>query len=474
MRVTSLKITNFRSIVEMPRIELSGINVLVGPNNAGKSSLIRALYSIQQGSGNLRPDMRVGATESQIEIELGELNANGWLDVRGLASATLTTTITANGEARVLSGKKPNGEAHRDISVQPIPNQEPTHAIVPYLAKRKAMNYNEDVRLQHALSVAPQLHYLAAKLSRLGNSSFPGHDRYVETCRQVLGFVVSAVPSENGQRPGVFVDGQPRSRSTRWARACRISSRCSPSLHLRRESCFCLRHLGAAKGSLLYSVDAERGALPPVAKVAAVPPTAEARLALLRDLGYSFSDFDLWEGWLILEESSAERIIRDYLVPCFAPMLTRIRTVSAGGNSEVEATFEDFNRLVRFTHLEDAYRDRVWVIIDGDEEGQKIIERLRNRYESWQPERFACLDQGQFERYYPAEFADRVAEVLAISDRKERRDEKGVLLQDVLVWLDEDRERAKMALESSASDVIARLRGIQDALSAGSHVLASE
>lgn len=456
--------------------------------------------------------MRVGATESQIEIELGELDTNGWLDVRGLASAMLTTTITANDEARVLSGKKPNGEAARDIGVQPIANQEPTHAIVPYLAKRKAMNYNEDVRLQHALSVAPQLHYLAAKLSRLGNSSFPGHDRYVETCRRVLGFVVSAVPSENGQRPGVFVDGTATIPIDQMGEGVPNIVALLAELALAKGKLFLLeependlhpqalkapldlvvesandnqfvvsthsnvvvRHLGAAKGSLLYSVDAERGALPPVAKVAAVPPTAEARLALLRDLGCSFSDFDLWEGWLILEESSTERIIRDYLVPCFAPMLTRIRTVSAGGNSEVETTFEDFDRLVRFTHLEDAYRDRVWVIIDGDEEVQKIIERLRNRYKSWQPERFACLDQGQFERYYPAEFADRVAEVLAIRDRKERRDKKGVLLQDVLVWLDEDRERAKTALESSASDVIARLRGIQDALSAGSHVLASE
>jgi len=51
--------------------------VLVGPNNAGKSSLIRALYSIQQGVGDLRPDIRVGASESQIEIELEELAANG-------------------------------------------------------------------------------------------------------------------------------------------------------------------------------------------------------------------------------------------------------------------------------------------------------------------------------------------------------------------------------------------------------------
>ncbi|MGN6373885.1 MAG: AAA family ATPase [Solirubrobacteraceae bacterium] len=509
MRVTSLKVTNFRSIVEMPQIDLGRINVFVGPNNAGKSSLIRALYSIQHGAGDLRLDVRVGASEAKIEIGLEELDVNGWANTQSHSSAMLTTTI---GESAIRALRGEGGAPAGVWRVEPFSNREPKHLIVPYLAKRKAMSYNEDVRLEHALSVGPQLNYLAAKLSRLGNSSFPGHDRYVETCRQILGFVVSAVPSDNGQRPGVFVDGTETIPIDQMGEGVPNIVALLAELALAKGKLFLLeependlhpqalkalldfvvesakdnqfvvsthsnivvRHLGAVEGSLLYSVDAERGTLPPVAKVAAVPPTAEARLALLRDLGYSFSDFDLWEGWLILEESSAERIIRDYLVPNFAPMLTRVRTVSAGGNSEVTTTFEDFNRLVRFTHLEDAYRDRAWVIVDGDQEGQKIVQRLRERYKSWKPERFAYLKQDQFERYYPAEFADRVGEVLAIKDRRARRNEKRALLEEVLVWLDEDPERAKAALEESAGEVISQLRGIEVELSAGSRVLASD
>lgn len=235
-----------------------------------------------------------------------------------------------------------------------------------------------------------------------------------------------------------------------------------------------VRHLGAAEGSLLYHVDAERGTLPPRATVAAVPRIAQARLELLRDLGYTFSDFDLWEGWLILEESSAERIVRDYLVPFFAPMLTRVRALSTGGNSEVEATFADFNRLVRFTHLEDAYRDRTWVIIDGDEDGKRIVERLQGQYTSWQREHFRYLSESQFERYYPTEFADRVDEVLAMKDKRTRRNAKRTLLEDVLVWLDEDPERAKIALGQSASEVISLLQGIEEKLSSDTRVLVSE
>ena len=93
------------------------------------------------------------------------------------------------------------------------------------------------------------------------------------------------------------------------------------------------RHLGAASDSRLFYVDTERGVLPPVATVQQVPSTPEARLSVLRELGYSLSDFDLWDGWLILEESSAERIIRDYLIPWFAPLLALVRTLAAGGNT---------------------------------------------------------------------------------------------------------------------------------------------
>jgi hypothetical protein len=60
----------------------------------------------------------------------------------------------------------------------------------------------------------------------------------------------------------------------------------------------------------------------PTSTVREVPATREARIGVLRRLGYELSDFDLWDGWLILEESSAEVIIR-YLIP---PVATNLAT----------------------------------------------------------------------------------------------------------------------------------------------------
>ncbi|WP_225031354.1 Nif11-like leader peptide family natural product precursor [Paraburkholderia sp. XV] len=60
---------------------------------------------------------------------------------------------------------------------------------------------------------------------------------------------------------------------------------------------------GSAGNSKLFNIEADRGELPPKARISEVAQTPEARLAILRDLGYTFSDFDLWNDWLILEDS---------------------------------------------------------------------------------------------------------------------------------------------------------------------------
>ena len=226
-----------------------------------------------------------------------------------------------------------------------------------------------------------------------------------------------------------------------------------------------VRHLAAAVNSRLYNITSVFGKLPPIATIRAVEPTVDARLEVLRELGYSFSDFDLWDGWLILEESSAERIIRDYLIPWFAPKLARVRTLAVGGVSQVGPTFDDFHRLVLFTHLEEAYRDAAWVRVDGDSAGSEIITRLQGRYPSWKSDRFGCFSKAQFEQYYPAEFAEQTKEVFVHADKQARRKAKQQLLDNVRAWLDADEQRGRKALEQSAAEVISDLRLIESQLS---------
>lgn len=49
-----------------------------------------------------------------------------------------------------------------------------------------------------------------------------------------------------------------------------------------------VRHLAGQANSLLYSVESNPRELPPIAKIVKVDQTPEARIEVLRDLGYSF------------------------------------------------------------------------------------------------------------------------------------------------------------------------------------------
>jgi hypothetical protein len=364
------------------------------------------------------------------------------------------------------------------------------------------MSYQQDVSSQHAMSVNSNLAYLAAKLVRVSTPSFPEYEKYITACKEILGFEVSATPSDNGLRPGrylknreviaieqmgegvphivglladlalsegkLFLIEEPENdlhpRALKALLDLIIKSAEKNQFVISTHSNIVVRHLASLPDSRLYNITLNTESQPAEAKAILVENKPDARLAVLRDLGYELYDFDLWDGWLILEESSAERIIRDYLIPWFAPKLSRIRTISANSISQVEANFEDLNRLVRFTHLEDAYKDAVWVRVDGDEIGKDTCKKLQDRYKTWKPDRFDCFEHGQFEKFYPEEFQVEADTTLAIQDKQAKRIAKNNLLSKVRSWLDEDEQRGRKALEQSAKNVISHLQKIETQL----------
>ena len=500
MRVTSLRLTGFRSFVDMQRINLGSINVLIGANNSGKTSILRALYLVQQSGESVHPDVRVGGQLATVQIGLEDVSGTQWGALgSGLATITLTSQNRRDGGIQLSYTNASGGNQGLPL----LKAEEPHHFVVPFLSKRKTASYQEDIRLEIAMRVTPSMANLAAKLSRISNPAFPGYEKYRETCTAILGFMVTATPSENGQRAGIYLptretipidqmgEGVPNIvtlladlalsegklflieependlHPTALKALLELIAESSKSNQfvISTHSNIVLRHLGAIPSTYVYEVSAVRGQLPTEAVIRAIEPTPEARLEVLRDLGYAFSDFDLWDGWLFLEEASAERIIRDYLIPWFTPKLSRVRTLATGGTGKVEPTFEDFHRLARFSHLEQAYRGAAWVRVDGDPSGRSVVEQLQKKFPTWAADRFACFNQPQFERYYPNEFSDQIERTLAINDKKERREVKQQLLNDVRKWLDEDQERGKSALNQSAQEIIVDLQKIETQLS---------
>jgi hypothetical protein len=200
-----------------------------------------------------------------------------------------------------------------------------------------------------------------------------------------------------------------------------------------------------------------------------VPRTPTVHVALLRELGYEFADLGLHEGWLFLEESSAETVINEILIPTFTPQLEgRLRTFSAGGVSKIESSLDEFQRLVTFVHLQPAYQDRLWVRADGDDAGKATVSALRSKFPYLTDATCRTFTAPDFEHYYPAEFQDRVSAIVNLQERSVRRREKAKLLQEVLEWTRVQGPAAIGEWEASASEPIKFLRKVASIIGAPS------
>lgn len=208
MQVTSLSLKNFRSFAEINTIALAQVNVLVGENNSGKSSVLRALHLMQQGASSPFPDVRVTPRhqrEALATIVIGltdvypEWGQNRAPKHSALDISVRTSDRLSGGTTQTLRFEN-TGHA-----VTPLRNAEPDHFVIPYYSKRKTVGYSENVAEGNALAVADNLSNLAAKLARISNPQFPAYTAYAEACHRILGFVVSAVSSSGGQRPGIYL-----------------------------------------------------------------------------------------------------------------------------------------------------------------------------------------------------------------------------------------------------------------------------
>lgn len=495
MHISFIQIENFRSFINSGPIEFEKINVLIGPNNAWKSSIIKAIQQIQDWT-DFQWDIRKNQTSSSrttlyikdippIQLPWGQI----WLTETSFI-ITLETNWNTN-----ITVRYSNSEASSSVR---IPNSEPNHFIIPFLSKRKVDAYNENVRESETNLINNNLSTLAAKLTRINDSSFPFHLQYKKSCEEILWFTVTAIQSTNGRLPWIYLPDGSTQKITQMGEGVAnivwlltelaiarwklflieependlhplalkslldyiIASSEYNQFIISTHSNIVVQHLASVDNSRLFRVDSRKGVLPTEAIVTCIQAT-EDRISCLRELGYSFSDFWLWDWWLILEEASAERIIRDYIIPWFIPTLSRVRTISAWGTWNIEATFQDFHRLMLFSHLEPIYKGYSWVRVDWDDSWKEVINKLKNTFNDCNENTFWFFSENYFENYYPKVFKEDIERVLSIEDKQKRREEKISLLKEVIKWLDIDIERGKQALQESASEIIQNLQEVE-------------
>jgi predicted ATP-dependent endonuclease of OLD family len=190
--------------------------------------------------------------------------------------------------------------------------------------------------------------------------------------------------------------------------------------------------------------------------------SVQERVRLLSDLGYELTDYHLWSGFLILEESSAEKVIRDFLIPAFCPKLVhRMRTVASTGAADTFPKFSQLKNLFVFIHISEVYNKRAWVCVDNDAEGKNVVEKLKNSFTTWGEEHFRVFSKTNFEEYYPDQYKDRIEKIMLQKDPKLRGTLKVDLAKNVVDEYRKSPTSLTNLFSKSAHEVISILKEIE-------------
>lgn len=506
MKIKFLQIQNLRCFKSLPKLQLSpSINLFIGANNSGKSTILNAVFSLQKQCFT-HSDVSIGRNSATITFYIdGAIKDINGTDITGDVYERLEMSVKTG----ILYGytRRSSGLIQSQLGL--LPNVEPFNLIYPYLSKRKAVNYSDQINEENANSVNGDFSNLYSKIDRISNPHFqPANSLYTTACKDVLGFEVSTIIKGSGKIAAYYVHEQKHIPLNAMGEGVAnilglITDLCiaenkifiieepENDIHpkalkallkiiieqskrnqffISTHSNIVMKYLGSANDSKVFNVIndecLEEQPKLILSRIKEVSNDSIERRSVLEELGYDFFDFDLWEAWLFLEESSAEVIINK-LIHWFVPSLIgRVRSFSANGTSKVMSKFEDFNNLFVFLHLQSIYRNKVWVKLDGGEAEQEIINKMKSLYTSsgWSEEQFSQFSRHNFEEYYPSQFADQISDILSINDKQKKRTAKKELLDSVKDWIKDNELLAKEEFSETAKEVIDYLKVIDESL----------
>lgn len=512
MFATNLRLNGLRGFEDSGDLSLSeGINLFVGANNSGKSTILKALYLLQNQCLSHK-DIRIGKDEAKIAITFDNLKENKHFTKIASDAPSIETwgniiTIQLRNPTNTpeIVRKLKVKNAAKTLSLDVFTDRKPDNLFYPFLSKRKVYGIDENITEDRTKRVHDNFQNLNAKIDEISNPNSPAYPEYSKACSDILGFTVSCFSSANGKKGGLMVNWTDNiSLEAMGEGVTNIAGLITDLFYANKGNIFLIeemendihpaalkklleliiqksekhqffisthsnivtKYLGSLPDSKVFHVQMELQDKLPTSTITELSNTPEDRIRVLEELGYELYDFDLYKAYLILEESSAERIIKDFLIPEFVPSLKyELRTIAAQGITDVEPKVQDFMRLFVFIHTADLYKNKAWVAVDNGEEGQKVIRSLKEKFNKekngWNEEHFLCFEKNDFERYYPAIFQNEANSALKISDKKKKQTAKEVLLKKVITWIDEDKKRAKKEFQESAKEVIHILKTIE-------------
>ena len=494
MYIKEIKLLNYRSFVHQSELRLSPkVNLLVGSNNSGKSSIIRSIYSFQNPRLIKDSDIRLGFSRAHVALSLADVEKGKFqLDLyskgrEGELRNVVGMTLDINSQNGYFfqSINKTNTEALRLL---PFSEIEPNNFIYPFLSKRKVESYNEVINIQNARSLQSNLENIYSRVDNLLSGTRDENEEFKMYCKDILGFEIGSFASGRGKQTGISInsfehipidlmgegisnilqllsylvnDLHPRALKALLEIIREKSSQ--NQFIISTHSNIVLRYLGSAEDSRIFRLDVNVEDSIPTTNVSEIPSgNIDLRRQLLEELGYELADFDLAKYWLIFEESTAERLFKDYLIPWFNPkLISGLQTLSANGAQNVYNRFQEIQRIFLYLHLMRNYKNKIKVFVDGDPTGKNAVEKLRETYaqSDWDSDSFICFQEECLEKYYPARFNEEVSAALALPKDK-RRDAKKKIFMQLLDWIEADPSAAKAEFQVSARELIGYIQSI--------------
>jgi predicted ATPase len=509
MKVRSLRIENLQSFQDSGFFELSPrITVIIGENNSGKSTILTAL-GLLQNVFPLRPES-IHARAPQIVVTY-KVEKFDSVMFPLTTSYDLNELLETDGLHHLRYRFQHNGEivfqlifkdAMKGVMLKQAKNEEPSNYIYPFSSKRKVSAYVTQINAENSRSVRTNLSMLIPKVDALLASGHDRHDLFARSCEEILGFRISSFAYGDGKDIGLMLSNnetilvssmgegvaqtlgmlcalcvaenklivieEPENdlhpRVLRGLLSLFALASNNNQLVITTHSNIVLSSLGALPDTVILATSMEIVEKVPLSHVRQVSDEPQARLEVLESLGYDLIDYGLHSAYIIFEESSAERLFREYFIKWYSPgLIGKVRTIASQGVSDVEPKLADLERLFLFTHLEPLYETKTWVIVDGDAAGAHTMKELKAKYLTGKrtEDQFISLTKEAFEHYYPSRFDEQVAAVLAIKDKQRLRKEKRKLLNDVLEWIHVNEELAKAEFKSSAPELISTLERIE-------------
>ncbi len=542
MRIKSVEIINLKSYKNVTLEFSENINLLIGANNSGKSTIIRSVLNLQYHSF-FPNDIRSQHSTAKIKTEISDISqsdnlaflnhqlpnefesANGFKILWSLH--TLDNNQSKEDYLYFNSKHREEKLPHNRVKVTDLKNSEVTLKqflrfpdredkigfIYPFLAKRKNEYLDQNSNREQTYKIQEGLRNLPAKVQKISNHSHPKSKEFVECCDNILGFRIGVIgvdqSNTNGIEIGIYttnnhviplksmgdgvanivgfivtlltednklflieeLENDIHPQALKKLLDLIVSKASKNQFIISTHSHIVLKYLGVVPKSkifylewLPFTTEAGQQINIPTSSVYEIKNDPASRIEILEKLGYEFHDFELYEGYILLEESSAESVIRDFLIPNLFPELyNKLKTISANGVNDLELRVRDFGRLFVFIHTNPMYKNRAWVIADGDTSGKEVIQKLRSTFNRWPSDHFLNFSKNDFEEYYPKKFRKEVNAALKLKGEPKRK-AKQELIKKVMTWALKNREEAIQEFNKSAAEVIQVLKQISKSL----------